>query len=71
MIIDQNHPLAVHGIKRRGSLRNAPSIVQELAKTVYYWGARCPDHEDGCPIWEAWKIFDKTLKCPTDVRRKV
>lgn len=66
MVIDQNHPLAVRNIKRRKSLRNAPSVVQELAKTVDYWGAKCDEYEAGCPICEAWKIFDATLKCPTD-----
>ena len=53
------------------SLRKAPSIVQELAKTVDQWGTKCDEYEAGCPICEAWKIFDATLKCPTDgqVRR--
>ena len=71
MVIDQKHPLAVHSIKRMRSLRKAPSIVQELAKTVDQWGTKCDEYEAGCPICEAWKIFDATLKCPTDgqVRR--
>jgi len=24
----------------------------------FYWGERCPEHEDGCPVCEAWKQYD-------------
>ena len=66
MVIDQNHPLAIYGIKRIKSLRKAPSIVQEWAKTVDYWGAKCDEYEEGCPVCKAWAIFESTLICPTD-----
>jgi len=23
-----------------------------------YWGKRCPDHEEGCPVCEAWGQYD-------------
>jgi hypothetical protein len=25
---------------------------------VGYWGERCPKHEDGCLVCEAWKQYD-------------
>ena len=25
---------------------------------LFYWGERCPDHEDGCPVCEAWEQYD-------------
>lgn len=25
---------------------------------LFYWGARCPEHEDGCPVCEAWEQYD-------------
>ena len=25
---------------------------------LFYWGERCPDHEDGCPACEAWEQYD-------------
>jgi hypothetical protein len=66
MVIDNNHPLARHAVIRKNSLRKAPKIVQELAKTVDYWGAKCEDYEQDCPTCRAWKLFEKTLVCPND-----
>ena len=66
MIIDQNSPLAIYSIKRTKSLRKAPSVVQELAMTVDYWGVKCDEYEAGCPTCKAWAIFESTLICPTD-----
>ena len=28
----------------------------------FYWGERCPEHEDGCPICEAWKQYDQLIQ---------
>jgi hypothetical protein len=25
---------------------------------LFYWGERCPEHEDGCPVCEAWRQYD-------------
>ena len=25
---------------------------------LFYWGERCPEHEDGCPVCEAWSQYD-------------
>jgi hypothetical protein len=66
MVIDQNHPLARHAVNRKNSLRKAPKIAQELAKTVDYWGAKCEDYEPDCPACKAWKLFETTLVCPSD-----
>jgi hypothetical protein len=27
----------------------------------FYWGERCPEHEDGCPVCEAWRQYDNLL----------
>jgi hypothetical protein len=28
---------------------------------MFYWGERCPEHEDGCPTCEAWKQYDTLI----------
>ena len=28
----------------------------------FYWGERCPEHEDGCPTCEAWKQYDQLIQ---------
>ena len=28
----------------------------------FYWGERCPEHEDGCPTCEAWKQYDNMME---------
>ncbi len=28
----------------------------------FYWGARCPEHEDGCPVCEAWARYDDLVQ---------
>ena len=32
-----------------------PDQIQEAIES--YWGKRCPEHEDGCPVCEAWKQY--------------
>lgn len=27
----------------------------------FYWGKRCPEHEDGCPTCEAWRQYDNLM----------
>ena len=27
----------------------------------FYWGERCPVHEDGCPTCTAWRLYDKLI----------
>ena len=27
-----------------------------------YWGERCPDHEDECPVCQAWHEYDEARK---------
>ena len=30
-----------------------------IAEAVeFYWGERCPEHEDGCPVCEGWRQYD-------------
>lgn len=26
-----------------------------------HWGARCPEHEDGCPVCEVWGQYDRLV----------
>jgi hypothetical protein len=33
-----------------------PNPVEEAIEQ--YWGERCPDHEEGCPICDAWQAYD-------------
>jgi hypothetical protein len=37
-----------------------PNPVEEAIEN--YWGARCPDHEDGCPICDAWQAYDMLVQ---------
>jgi hypothetical protein len=32
---------------------------------LFYFGDRCPEHAEGCPACEAWKLYDEML---TNVR---
>ena len=41
-----------------------PEVMAALALEGLYtavtdeYGYRCPEHEDRCPVCEAWKVFD-------------
>jgi hypothetical protein len=35
------------------------NVIHEAVE--FYWGERCPEHEDGCPICTAWKLYDKLI----------
>jgi len=35
------------------------NVIHEAGE--FYWGERCPEHEDGCPICTAWKLYDKLI----------
>jgi len=28
---------------------------------LFYWGERCPEHEDGCPVCDAWELYDNMV----------
>jgi len=28
----------------------------------FFWGERCPDHEDGCVVCSAWAQYDRIAK---------
>jgi len=28
----------------------------------FYWGERCPEHEEGCPACGAWKQYDQLIQ---------
>ena len=27
----------------------------------FYWGERCPEHEEGCATCAAWSLYDKLI----------
>jgi hypothetical protein len=31
---------------------------------LFYWGERCPEHEDGCPTCVAWRMYDRMIGRP-------
>lgn len=31
-----------------------------------YWGVRCPDHEEGCVVCEAWQAYDMLVQRQPD-----
>lgn len=33
---------------------------------LFYWGERCPEHEDGCPACQAWEQYDKVVATAPD-----
>jgi hypothetical protein len=37
-----------------------PNPVEEAIEQ--YWGERCPDHEEGCPICDAWQAYDMLVQ---------
>jgi len=39
------------------------NVIHEAVE--FYWGERCPEHEDGCPICTAWKLYDKLIGATT------
>jgi hypothetical protein len=56
----------VHQIADELAERLAPVLLalSKAAVTAEY-GERCPDDERGCPICDAWRIFDRWGICPT------
>jgi hypothetical protein len=36
-----------------------PNPIHEAIES--YWGERCPEHEDGCPVCEVWKQYYELL----------
>jgi hypothetical protein len=32
---------------------------------LFYWGDRCPEHEDECPVCEAWRQYDNMHEAKT------
>jgi hypothetical protein len=40
-------------------MKNERNAIHEAM--VFYWGERCPEHENGCPTCEAWEQYDKVV----------
>jgi hypothetical protein len=60
MEIDNKHPMAIRGIRRK-----VPSIAVPLANMVEYWGVQCDDFEPECHCCKAWSLFNLTRKVPS------
>jgi hypothetical protein len=57
---------SIHQIADEVAERLAPALLAYTERAVIAeYGTRCPDHEPGCVICEAWRIFDKLGICPT------
>ena len=39
---------------------NMTNLIEEAITD--YWGKRCPDYIDGCPVCEAWNQYDSMHK---------
>ena len=61
MVIDNNNPMAIRGIRRR-----VPSMAVPLANMVEYWGVQCDDFEPECHCCKAWGLFNLTGKVPNE-----
>ena len=40
-------------------MNEQPNPIHEAIES--YWGKRCPEHEDGCPVCEVWKQYYELL----------
>jgi hypothetical protein len=60
MVIDNNNPMAIRGIKRK-----VPKMAIPIADMVEYWGVQCDDFEPKCHCCKAWAIFNLTGKVPS------
>jgi hypothetical protein len=40
-------------------------MVNVVTAQVATWGEPCDEYEAGCPVCEAWKLFDKNFSAPS------
>lgn len=45
-------------------MKTKPNPVEEAIEQ--YWGVRCPEHEEGCPICDAWQAYDMLVQRQPD-----
>lgn len=44
-------------------MRHAPKDMNKIEEAIeQWWGMRCPKHEEGCPVCEAWGEYDKLVR---------
>ena len=44
------------------NMNTAPDNNPVHEAVQFYWGKRCPEHEDGCPTCEAWRQYDDMMQ---------
>jgi hypothetical protein len=52
-----------HGLEINRNTAPDNSPVHEAI--LFYWGERCPDYEEDCPVCEAWEQYDALLQSAT------
>jgi len=62
MVIMPNDPRAIRGNFNRPRTNKLVNVVTNQVAT---WGEPCDHYEAGCPVCEAWKLFDKNFTAPS------
>jgi hypothetical protein len=57
-----NDPRAIRGNFNRPRTNKMVNVVTSQVAT---WGEPCDEYEAGCPVCEAWKLFDKNFAAPS------
>ena len=57
-----NDPRAIRGNFNRPRTNKMVNVVTNQVAT---WGEPCDHYEAGCPVCEAWKLFDKNFTAPS------
>jgi hypothetical protein len=57
-----NDPRAIRGNFNRPRINKMVNVVTAQVAT---WGEPCDEYEAGCPVCEAWKLFDKNFSAPS------
>jgi hypothetical protein len=57
-----NDPRAIRGNFNRPRTNKMVNVVTSQVAT---WGEPCDEYEAGCPVCEAWKLFDKNFSAPS------
>jgi hypothetical protein len=57
-----NDPRAIRGNFNRPRTNKMVNVVTAQVAT---WGEPCDEYEAGCPVCEAWKLFDKNFSAPS------
>jgi hypothetical protein len=56
--MSHNYDLQINPNTKPNTKPNDNPVHEAL---LFYWGDRCPDYEEGCPVCEAWKQYDSMI----------